>query len=412
MRELNGSFGMAEWAWEGRTRAGEVRKGVIEADSERDVHMRLRQQNIMPDKVKPKRKGLKIPGFKGRVRAEELVVFVRQFATMIDAGLPLMQCLEILANQEPNKYFKSVLMDVKGSVESGSTFADSLKKHDRVFDTLFVNLVAAGEIGGILDTILNRLATYIEKNVKLMRQVKGAMMYPIGILVVATGVVIALLKWVIPTFEKMFSDFGGAELPELTRIVILASNWFGANFHWVIIGMIGSVIGFKKAIETKRGRRMFDATLLRAPFFGKLLKKVAVAKFTRTLGTMIASGVPILDALGIVAKAANNVIIEEAIYYVRDKVSEGSNMADPLMKTGVFPSMVVQMIAVGESTGAMDTMLQKIADFYEDEVEVAVEGLTKLLEPLMMVFIGGIVGTILIAMYLPIFSVAGNVKSG
>jgi len=403
---------MAEWAWEGRTRAGEVRKGVIEAESERDVHMRLRQQNIMPDKVKPKRKGFKIPGFKGRVRADELVVFVRQFATMIDAGLPLMQCLEILANQEPNKYFKTVLMDVKSSVESGSTFADSLKKHDRVFDTLFVNLVAAGEIGGILDTILNRLATYIEKNVKLMRQVKGAMMYPIGILVVATGVVIALLKWVIPTFEKMFSDFGGAKLPELTRIVILASNWFGANFHWVILGMIGSVVGFKKLIETKRGRRAFDATLLRTPFFGSLLKKVAVAKFTRTLGTMIASGVPILDALGIVARAANNVIIEEAIYYVRDKVSEGSNMADPLMKTGVFPSMVVQMIAVGESTGAMDTMLQKIADFYEDEVEVAVEGLTKLLEPLMMVFIGGIVGTILIAMYLPIFSVAGNVKGG
>jgi type IV pilus assembly protein PilC len=271
--------------------------------------------------------------------------------------------------------------------------------------------VAAGEIGGILDTILNRLATYIEKNVKLMRQVKGAMMYPVGILVVATGVVIALLKFVIPTFEKMFDDFGG-ELPMLTQIVIMASNWFGANFHWVIIGMILGVWGFRKGVNTKWGRRAFDKTLLKTPFFGKLLRKVAVAKFTRTLGTMIASGVPILDALTIVAKAANNVIIEEGIYYVRDKVSEGSNMADPLTKTGVFPSMVVQMIAVGESTGAMDTMLQKIADFYEDEVEVAVEGLTKLLEPLMMVLIGGIVGTILIAMYLPIFSVAGQVKGG
>ena len=402
---------MSQWVWEGRTRAGELRRGVMEANSERDVQQRLRQQNIMLEKVKQKRKSVSIPGFGGRVTSAQLVVFVRQFATMIDAGLPLVQCLDILSSQEPSKYFKSVLLEVKSDVESGLTFADSLKKHPKVFDSLFVNLVAAGEIGGILDTILNRLATYIEKNVKLIRQVKGAMMYPIGILIVAGGVVFALLKWVIPTFAKMFSDMGDAQLPGLTQAVIGASEWFQANFVFVIIGIAGGIFLFLRFINTEKGRYIFDGTLLKLPIFGKLLRKVAVAKFTRTLGTMIASGVPILDALDIVAKAANNRIIEDGIYYVRDKISEGSNMADPLLQTGVFPSMVVQMIAVGESTGAMDTMLQKIADFYEDEVEVAVEGFTKLLEPLMMVFIGGIVGTILIAMYLPIFSVAGNVKS-
>lgn len=402
---------MAEWVWEGRTRAGELRKGTISADSEKEAHLQLRQRNIMPEKVRPKRKALKLPGFGGRVTAAELVVFVRQFATMIDAGLPLVQCLDILASQEPNKFFKTVLSDVKQSVESGMTFADSLKKHPSVFDTLFVNLVAAGEIGGILDTILNRLATYIEKNVKLVRQVKGAMVYPIGILIVAGGVVFALLKWVIPTFEKMFGDMGDAQLPALTQMVIGASHWFGAWWWAVLLGIGAFLYAFKQVLATEKGRTVFDTTMLKLPIFGSLLRKVAVAKFTRTLGTMIASGVPILDALEIVAKAANNKVIERAIYFVRDKISEGSNMADPLAKTDVFPSMVVQMIAVGESTGAMDTMLQKIADFYEDEVEVAVEGITKLLEPLMMVFIGGIVGTVLIAMYLPIFSIAGNVKS-
>ncbi|MEE2787348.1 MAG: type II secretion system F family protein [Myxococcota bacterium] len=402
---------MSQWVWEGRTRAGELRRGVMEAGSERDVQQRLRQQNIMLEKVKQKRKALRMPGFGGRVTAAQLVVFVRQFATMIDAGLPLVQCLDILSSQEPSKFFKAVLLEVKSDVESGLTFADSLKKHPKVFDTLFVNLVAAGEIGGILDTILNRLATYIEKNVKLMRQVKGAMMYPIGILLVAGGVVFALLKWVIPTFSKMFSDMGDAQLPQLTQTVINMSEWFGRNFIFVMLGLGLGLFLFIQFINTPKGRYMLDSTLLKLPIFGKLLRKVAVAKFTRTLGTMIASGVPILDALDIVAKAANNRIIEDGIYFVRDKISEGSNMADPLLQTGVFPSMVVQMIAVGESTGAMDTMLQKIADFYEDEVEVAVEGFTKLLEPMMMVFIGGIVGTIMIAMYLPIFSVAGNVKS-
>ena len=402
---------MTEWVWEGRTRTGETRKGVMQADQERDVLLKLRQQNIQPSRVRKKGKALSLPTFGGGVSAAELVVFVRQFATMIDAGLPLVQCLEILGTQEPNKTFKRVILDVKGSVEGGATFADSLKRHPTVFDSLFVNLVAAGEIGGILDTILNRLATYIEKNVKLVRQVKGAMVYPVAIMVIAIGVVAALLKWVIPTFEKMFADFNNAQLPLLTQIVIKASHWFQANFIFVVIGTGLFIWGARKFYASERGRDIFDTVMLRAPIFGPLLRKVAVAKFTRTLGTMIASGVPILDGLDIVAKSAGNKVVERAIYFVRDKIAEGSNMADPLAKTNVFPSMVVQMISVGESTGAMDVMLQKIADFYEEEVEVAVGSLTKLLEPLMMVFIGGIVGTVLIAMYMPIFEIAGSVKT-
>ncbi len=402
---------MAEWVWEGRTRTGEVKKGVMQADAERDVMLKLRQQNIQPSKVKKKGKSLNLPSMGGGVSQGQLVVFVRQFATMIDAGLPLVQCLEILGNQEPHKTFKRVILDVKANVEGGATFADSLKRHPIVFDNLFCNLVAAGEIGGILDTILNRLATYIEKNVKLARQVKGAMVYPVAILVIALVVVAALLKYVIPTFENMFADLGDAKLPALTQFVIGASHWFQANFIAIVVIGGASFYGFKWALRQEKGKEIFDTVMLKLPLFGPLLRKVAVAKFTRTLGTMIASGVPILDALDIVAKSAGNKVIERAIYFVREKISEGSNMAEPLAKTNVFPSMVVQMIAVGESTGAMDTMLQKIADFYEEEVEVAVGSLTKLLEPLMMVFIGGIVGTVLIAMYLPIFEIAGNVKT-
>ena len=406
---------MAEWVWVGRTRDGETRKGVMQAEAERDVTARLRQQNIQPTKIKKKgKKSIAMPGLSlgQKVGSAELVVFVRQFATMIDAGLPLVQCLEILASQEPNKSFKKVLYDVKEHVEGGSTFADALKRHPKVFDTLFVNLIAAGEIGGILDTILNRLAAYIEKNVKLVRQVKGAMMYPTGILLVSMGVVTALLKWVIPTFEKMFQDFGNAKLPALTQIVIDTSHWFGSNFMFIAVGIAAIIIGFKTAVASDKGRKLFDAFMLKVPLFGPLIRKVAVAKFTRTLGTMVSSGVPILDGLEIVAKSAGNRTIEAAVMHVRERISEGSNMAEPLAASNVFPSMVVQMIAVGESTGALDTMLVKIADFYDEEVEVAVGSLTKLLEPLMMVFIGGIVGTILIAMYMPIFEVAGNVKAG
>jgi len=403
---------MAQFIYEAKTRTGEVRTGTLEADDEAAAGVKLRQQQLTPVSVKKKGFEFKLPGGGGgSVSQKEIIIFTRQFSTMIDAGLPLVQCLEILGNQQPNKNFKRVILDVKSNVEGGATFADSLKRHPKVFDSLFVNLVAAGEIGGILDTILNRLATYIEKNVKLVRQVKGAMVYPMAIMIIALGVVAALLKWVIPTFEQMFSNFGNAKLPALTQLVINASHWFQANFVIIVIATIASVWGFKKFYASERGREIFDTVMLKAPIFGPLLRKVAVAKFTRTLGTMIASGVPILDGLDIVAKSAGNKVVERAIYFVRDKISEGSNMADPLTKTNVFPSMVVQMISVGESTGAMDVMLQKIADFYEEEVEVAVGSLTKLLEPLMMVFIGGIVGTVLIAMYLPIFEIAGNVKS-
>lgn len=403
---------MAEWVWEGKTRAGEIKKGVIVAPNEREANNRLRQQGIMPENVRARRKQYNFEFLSPGVSAAKLVVFVRQFATMIDAGLPLVQCLEILSSQESNRTFQKVLVNVKESVESGATFADSLKKHPKVFDTLFVNLVAAGELGGILDTILNRLATYIEKNVKLARQVKGAVIYPVAICLVAAGVVTALLKWVIPTFESMFKDFGDKKLPALTEHVINLSHWFGQYFFLIAFATGGGLYLLVRIFRTKKGRRFFDALFLKLPLFGSLLRKVAVAKFTRTLGTMIASGVPLLDALEVVSKAANNAIIEEAILFTRDKISEGSSMAEPLAKTGVFPGMVVQMIGVGESTGAMDTMLQKVADFYEDEVEVAVGSLTKLLEPLMMVFIGGIVGTVIVAMYLPVFEIAGNMKGG
>lgn len=405
---------MAVYAWEAKTRSGERRKGTMEANAERDVLARLRSQNMQDVKVKRRGFNLKLAtGSGGKIKAAKLVVFVRQFATMIDAGLPLVQCLEILAKQEPDKGFQKILYNVKEQVEGGSTFADALRSHPQVFDTLFCSLVAAGEMGGVLDVILNRLASYIERNVKLARQVKGAMTYPIGIFVVAIGVVIALLKWVIPTFESMFSNFGAEnELPGLTQAVVNASHWFQANFIYVVLGIIGAVWGFRAFLRSERGREIFDAFILKVPLFGPLLRKVAVAKFTRTLGTMIASGVPLLDGLDIVSKASGNKVVEKGIMFVRHKISEGSNIADPLAEIGVFPSMVVQMIAVGESTGAMDTMLQKIADFYEEEVEVTVGALTKLLEPLMMVIIGGIVGTILIAMYLPVFEVAGKVQAG
>ncbi len=403
---------MADWMWEGRTRTGEARKGVMDAETEEEVQQRLRQQNIIPDKIQKKAKGftISLPGMGGSVKSQELVIFVRQFATMIDAGLPLVQCLDILASQEENKYFQKILYEVKQNVEGGSTFADALRKYPKVFDTLFVNLIAAGEIGGILDTILNRLASYIERNVKIVRQVKGAMTYPIAILVICVLITSGLLKWVVPTFASMFQDMGG-DMPALTAYVIKTSEWFQEYFLYVFGIIVALLIIFIKTIRTEKGRRAFDKILLKSPLIGNVLRKSAVAKFTRTFGTMISSGVPILDGLDIVAKAAGNYVIQDAILYARTKVSEGSNLAPPLEETGVFPGMVMQMIAVGESTGAMDVMLQKIADFYEEEAELAIASMTKMMEPLMMVFIGGIAGTIVISMYLPIFSMAGNVQT-
>ena len=331
---------------------------------------------------------------------------------MIDAGLPIVQCLDILQGQTDNKFFAAILRDVKASVEQGATFSDSLRRHPKVFDHLYVNLVQAGEVGGILDTILNRLAVYIEKSMKLRSQVRGAMVYPSIVIFVFFGVLTILLTFVIPGFENMFKDFGSKdELPVLTRIVMTISRGFVGNVLWIILGFTGLITAVAYTYKTPRGKRAIHATLLRVPIVGGVLRKIAVARFTRTLGTLLASGVPILDALEIVAKTAGNVIVEEAIMYARARIAEGKNMAQPLMETNVFPSMVVQMVGVGEQTGALDTMLNKIADFYEEEVDVAVAALTSLIEPALMVGIGGTVGVVLIAMYLPIFSIAGKIKA-
>ena len=404
---------MAQFAFEARTRGGEVRKGVMEADGEPDLATRLRSQGLTLSKAKKKGKALKIRlPFGNSVPEKDIVVFTRQFATMIDAGLPIVQCLEILSVQTPHKGFAKMLAEVKGHVEAGSTFSDALKKQPDAFDDLYTNLVQAGEIGGILDTILSRLAAYIEKAMKLKSQVKGAMVYPISILGVAGIVVVGLLWKVIPVFEAMFKDFGGGALPKPTQIVINMSNAFTDHLY-VIMGTLGAIVfGLPPLIRTKKGTEIFDKLILKTPLIGNVLRKVAVARFTRTMGTLLSSGVAILDALEIVAKTAGNVVIHDAIMYAREKISEGKTMAEPLAETGVFPAMVVQMIGVGEQTGAMDTMLQKIADFYEDEVDVAVNALTKAMEPLMMVFLGGVVGGLIIAMYMPIFEMAGNIKGG
>lgn len=403
---------MAKFTWEGKTRSGQTQKGELEAPDEAAVAAALRRQGVMPGKIKAKGKGLdmdiKLPGFGGKITTKDLVVFTRQFATMIDAGLPLVQCLDILGRQQDKKIFKEMLVQVKESVESGSTFADALKRHPKAFDNLFVNLVAAGEVGGILDTILNRLAAYLEKAQKLKKKVKSAMTYPATIVGIALIVISVILIFVIPAFEKMFADFGGA-LPAPTQIVINISN-FVQDY---IVGIIGAIIvlvfAFKKIYATQKGRDFIDDKVLKLPIFGVLLRKVAVAKFTRTLGTMISSGVPILDGLEIVAKTAGNRTIEKAIYKVKQSISEGKTIAEPLEKSGVFPPMVCQMIAVGEQSGSIDTMLNKIADFYDDEVDDAVGNLTAMMEPMLMLFLGTTVGGLVIAMYLPIFKVAGAV---
>jgi type IV pilus assembly protein PilC len=402
---------MAEFVWEARARTGEVRKGVMEADSADMVQTRLRAQQLSPTKVKKKAKEINI-SFGAPVSEKELVVFTRQFATMIDAGLPLVQCLDILAGQGDNKEFNKILKDVKGNVEQGATFSDSLRRHPKIFDDLYTNLVQAGEVGGILDTILNRLAVYIEKRVKLRRQVRSAMVYPSAVGGVAVIVVFILLTWVIPAFQKMFMDFGGeGTLPALTQFVITMSEWFVGNIFFIIIAIVATVAGVVYSYKVPAGKRFWHNLFLTAPILGPVMRKIAVARFTRTLGTLLSSGVSILEAMSIVAKASGNVLIEEAINQTSDRVREGKTMAEPLLATNAFPPMVVQMIGVGEQTGALDQMLNKIADFYEDEVDVAVAALTSLLEPIMMVVIGGIVGFILIAMYLPIFDLASNLQA-
>nr|MBK7063847.1 type II secretion system F family protein [Deltaproteobacteria bacterium] len=401
---------MPTFTYEAKTRTGEVRTGTMEADDEAAVGQRLRQQQLQPTKVAKKGFSFNFGGG-GSVSTKDLVIFTRQFSTMIDAGLPLVQCLDILGSQIDNPAFARVLRTVKNDVEGGLTFSDSLAKHPRIFDHLFCNLVRAGEIGGILDTILQRLAAYIEKNAKLVRQVKSALTYPIGVMFIAVSVIAVMMIFVIPSFEAMFKEFGG-ELPALTQTVINASHFFVNNVFLLVGGIVGGIYAFIYWKRTPSGNRIIDRALLQFPVIGGVMRKIAVARFTRTLGTLLSSGVPILDAMEIVAKSSGNYIIEQGIMTARSKIAEGKNMAEPLAETQVFPSMVVQMIAVGEQTGALDTMLNKIADFYEEEVDVAVSAMTSLLEPIMMVFIGGSVGTMIIAMYLPIFTMAGNIKAG
>ncbi|HUM12288.1 MAG TPA: type II secretion system F family protein [Myxococcaceae bacterium] len=397
------------WVWEAKTRAGEVKKGEMEALDAAAVDTRLKALGLSPVKVKKKATEIQFPTIGSGVSGKDILVFTKQFATMIDAGLPLVQCLDILANQMDNAAFKKVVLAIKSKVESGSTFADALKDHPKVFDELFVQLCAAGEVGGILDTILNRLANYREKAEKLKRKVKGAMIYPVIVLVVAVGVTALLLLKVTPVFAKMFTDFGSA-LPGPTQLVVDLSDWLRKNFLYLVVGIAAVIGGFTVFYRNPKGRKIFDKVVLQAPVFGPVIRKVAVARFTRTLGTMISSGVPILDALDVTAKTAGNRTVEAGILYVRAKIAEGKNIAGPLLETKVFPPMVVQMIGVGEATGAMDAMLNKIADFYDDEVDTAVAGLTAMIEPLMMVFLGAVVGGFLVAMYLPIFSIASAIK--
>lgn len=402
---------MPVYLWVGTNRRGETQKGEMDAPNEGVVTSNLQRMKIKPTKIKPKPKDIfeDIAFLQPRVKERDIILFARQFSTMIDAGLPIIQCLEILHTQQSNKTFKKIIEDVKSSVESGSTLAEALKKYPKEFDDLFVNMVAAGEAGGILDTILRRLAAHMEKSARLKAQVKGAMTYPIVTLVIAIIVLAIILVFVIPVFQEMFKDFG-SELPLPTQMVVSASNFTKNNILFIIIALIIFIFSFRRAYKTPKGQEFIDDLTLKLPVFGELLRKVAVAKFTRTMGTMLGSGVAILEALDIVAKTAGNKTIEKAIYVVRTAIAEGRTMADPLAETNVFPSMVCSMIAVGESTGALDAMLEKIADFYDEEVDQAVDNLTQLIEPFMLVFLGVTIGGLVISMYLPIFKMAGAIS--
>jgi type IV pilus assembly protein PilC len=397
------------YQWAGKNPQGVIEQGEMVASSKEEVISKLRQKKIVPTLITEKKakKGLR---FGGKVKDKDIVVFTRQFSTMIDAGLPLVQALEILSTQVENKYFGSILSQVKADVEGGSTFADALKKHPRVFSELYANMVAAGEAGGILDTILQRLATYIEKAMKLKKKVKGAMVYPAVVTSVAVIVVAIIMIFVIPKFAEMFASMGGT-LPTPTKIVIWFSHFLaGWGGLAILIILISLGIFISQLRKTEKGKLFIDSLLLKSPVFGNIIRKTAVAKFTRTLGTLVSSGVSLLEGLEITAKTAGNKVIEYAVRDVKKAVSEGKTLAEPLMKSGVFPPMVTHMIAVGEQTGALDQMLSKIADFYDDEVDAAVSNLTAMMEPMLMVVLGSTVGFIIVALYLPIFKFGTLVK--
>ncbi len=405
---------MPQFSWKAKRKNGEVLKQTTDAASADKLREVLEGQGLTEITIQ-KNVTLdlsEIPILKdllGGVDQRQIVIFTRQFSTMIDAGLALVQCLDILMTQQPPGPFKKVLAQVKGDVESGSTFADALRKHPKVFDNLYANLCAAGEVGGILDTILTRLAAYMEKAAALKKKVKGAMTYPISVLVISVGVIVLLMVKVMPVFAKLFKGFG-KELPGPTQLAIDMSDYFVKNLWYILAGLASPFIAYKMARSTARGAEFLDRTVIKIPVLGDLIRKIAVARFTRTLSTMLSSGVPIMEALEVVSKTAGNIAVQKEVELVRQGVSEGKPLAQPLKGSKVFPSMVIQMIEVGEQTGAMDTMLGKIADFYDEEVDTAVEALTSLLEPIIIVFLGGFLGFILIAMYLPIFSMGDAVK--
>ena len=399
---------MAVFVYQGRTASGN-QNGEIEAPDRSSAVGELRRRAILVTKIAEKTAPKMSFKFGGKVKDKEMAIFTRQFSTMIDAGLPLVQCLNILAEQSESKTLRSVTGQVARHVEAGSTLADALRRHPRTFDDLFTNLVEVGEAGGILDVVLQRLAAYIEKAAALKRKVKAAMVYPCAIIGVALLVVIFMLTFVIPTFAQMFKDLG-ADLPLPTKIVMMLSDFVRGYILLLIAGMIGAVMALRSYYRTEGGRATIDALMLKTPVFGTLVRKVAVARFTRTLGTLVQSGVPILDGLRITARTAGNKVVEKAVLQCRAAVTEGKTLADPLRTSGVFPPMVTQMISVGEQTGALDAMLSKIADFYDDEVDTAVSTLTSLLEPIMIVFLGVVVGGLVVAMYLPIFKLVTLVK--
>jgi type IV pilus assembly protein PilC len=401
---------MPIFIWEGTTKKNEVKKGEMEAADEVTIRGLLRRQGFksIEVRVKPKEISEYLPFLKGKVKEKNVVVFCRVFSTMINAGLPLIQCLDLLAQQEQNKNFAKIIRSIKEDIEGGTSLTNALRKYPQIFDELFVNLIAAGEAGGMLDVILERLSNYMEKAMRLKRRVKGAMTYPIAVLVISISVVSLLLLKVIPVFKKMFEGMGG-QLPGPTQFLITASEFTQHYFIYMVAVSVVLYMAFLRFYKTEKGRLAVDSMLLKLPVFGMLLKKVAVAKFSRTLSTMMTSGVPILEGLTIVSKTSGNKVIENALMKTRQSISEGRSIAEPLAETDIFPPMVIQMISVGEATGALDSMLSKIANFYDEEIDVAVDSMTALLEPVMMVFLGGIVGGMIVAMYLPIFKLASVV---